>query len=449
MTAADLRRAAARLRLLPVALALAAPAAAGQTPVDSALYAYIRSIRAIDNHTHAGLPVLPGQPADSDFDALPVGNLPPYSFPARLTAGNPEFIAAWRDLFGYPHNDRTAPHVQELLALKTRIRRERGTGYAVWILDRLGIEVALANRMSIGPGLEPPRFRWVPFADPLLFPLDPRALAAVTPDRADLVPRERRHIRRYLAALGMQAPPGSLAAYVAGVVTPTLERFKREGAVAIKYEIAYLRSLAFAAVPEARAAGIYSRFVRAGAPTIAEYTALQDYLFRVIAREAGRLGLVVQLHAFDGAGGYFVTSESDPLLLEPVVNDPSLRDTRFLLVHGGWPFPRHTLSLFGKPNVYADFSFLGNVGSPAITAGVLREWLTFFPGKVLFGSDAYPDTPEQGWEEWGWLGTTAARRALAMALTAMMRDGEVDREGAERLARMVMRENAITLYGLP
>jgi len=44
-----------------------------QTPIDSAIYRYVRSVKAIDNHTHIGLPVLPGQPADSDYDALPVG----------------------------------------------------------------------------------------------------------------------------------------------------------------------------------------------------------------------------------------------------------------------------------------------------------------------------------------------------------------------------------------
>ncbi|HEX9895858.1 MAG TPA: amidohydrolase family protein [Gemmatimonadales bacterium] len=424
------------------------PPVHSQTPVDSALYAYIKSVRAIDNHTHAGLPILPGQPADSDFDALPVGNLPPYSFPARLTTQNPEFITAWRELYGYPYQDRTEEHVRELLALKARIRLEHGVHYAAWVLDRLGTDVALANRMSVGPGLEAPRFRWVPFADPLLYPLDSKTVAAVTPDRMDLVPRERKHIQRYLGALGLEAVPTTLAEYTRLVVTPTLERFRREGAVAIKYEIAYLRSLDFDTVSATRAAGVYDRFARSGAPSVTEYKLVQDYLFRFIAKEAGRLGLVVHLHAFDGAGGYFLAAGADPLLLEPVFTDPTLRGTRFVLVHGGWPYPRHTLSLFGKPNVYADISFLGSVNSPAITAGVLREWLTFFPDKVLFGSDAYPDTPELGWEEWGWLGATGAKRALAMALTAMLQDGEVTREGAERLATMVLRGNAEKLYGL-
>src|SRR5262245_45451859 len=168
---------------LALALQLVNARAESQTPIDSALYAYIRTIKAIDNHTHAGLPVLPGMPADTDFDALPVGNLPPYSFPIRLTPQNPEFITAWRDLYGYPYTDRSEAHVRELLSLKERVRREQGLGYANWVLDKLGTDVALANRMSVGKGLEPPRFRWVPFADPLLYPLDAKTVAAVTPDR--------------------------------------------------------------------------------------------------------------------------------------------------------------------------------------------------------------------------------------------------------------------------
>jgi hypothetical protein len=57
-------------------------------------------------------------------------------------------------------------------------------------------------------------------------------------------------------------------------------------------------------------------------------------------------------------------------------------------------------------------------------------------------------TPEIGWEEVGWLSNKTAREALALALTGMVRDGEVTRERASELARMVMRDNAAKLYEL-
>jgi predicted TIM-barrel fold metal-dependent hydrolase len=70
------------------------------------------------------------------------------------------------------------------------------------------------------------------------------------------------------------------------------------------------------------------------------------------------------------------------------------------------------------------------------------------PEKVLFGTDAYPSSSIVGWEETLWLTNKSARHALAIALTEMINDGEITRERASELARMVMRENAVKLYGL-
>ena len=53
-----------------------------------------------------------------------------------------------------------------------------------------------------------------------------------------------------------------------------------------------------------------------------------------------------------------------------------------------------------------------------------------------------------GWEESAWVASRNGRDALALALTAMMRSGEVTRARAVELARMVLRENARALYGL-
>jgi hypothetical protein len=85
---------------------------------------------------------------------------------------------------------------------------------------------------------------------------------------------------------------------------------------------------------------------------------------------------------------------------------------------------------------------------PAQVARVLRQWLGEWPDKVLFGTDAFDNAPVYGWAESTWLGARTGRRALAMALTGMMRDGEIDRARAEQVARMVMRDNAIAAYHL-
>jgi AAA+ superfamily predicted ATPase len=47
------------------------------------------------------------------------------------------------------------------------------------------------------------------------------------------------------------------------------------------------------------------------------------------------------------------------------------------------------------------------------------------------------------------LPTTTARQALGIALTGMMQDGEITRERAVEIARMLLRGNALKLYGWP
>ena len=431
-------------------LLLAAPGVvAAQTPVDSALVTYIASIRAIDNHAHPMRPVRDGAPADSEFDALPLDGIPPFPLPWRLRLDNPEWRAAQTALFdistsgaGTDDAFRTALHARRAEELKSR-----GDDYPAWVLDRAGIDVMLANRIALGPGLAPPRFRWVAFDDALLFPIDTRSEAARTPDTRSLYPKEQTLLRRYMRELNVTKLPATVDGYVANVLRPTLVRQHREGAIAVKFEAAYLRPLDFGDANVAEARRVYAKYVLSGVPTHAEYKTLEDYLFKEVAREAGRQGMPVHIHTLDTFGGFYSSRGSAPHLLEPTFNDSTLRGTSFVMIHGGWPLYAQTQSMLSKPNVYADISMMVLVAEPRELATTLRSWLTAWPEKVLFGTDAFDGGPDQGWEEGVWLGATSARRALALALTGMMRDGEIDRPRAEALARMVLHDNAAKLYG--
>jgi predicted TIM-barrel fold metal-dependent hydrolase len=300
----------------------------------------------------------------------------------------------------------------------------------------------------MGPGLAPPRFRWVSYVDALLLPLSTKAEAAASPDREKLFPLEDRLLERYLSDLKIAKLPATLDAYLKTVVIPTLEAQRKGGCVAVKFEAAYLRSLDFADVTEGAARKIYAKYVGGGVPSHEDYKALQDFLFRAIAREAGRLGMAVHVHSFEGVGNFYRTAGADPLLLESTFNDPTLSRTRFVFVHGGGAFAAHAGAMLWKPNVFVDMSLMTLVYTPARLAEVLRSWLTQFPEKVLFGSDAGAFGPDQGWEVAAWIATRNAREALARALTDMLRSGEVSRPRAEEIATMVMRTNASRLYAL-
>jgi predicted TIM-barrel fold metal-dependent hydrolase len=250
-----------------------------------------------------------------------------------------------------------------------------------------------------------------------------------------------------MTALKVAKLPGSLEGYLSQVVTPTLERLKREGAVAVKYEAAYLRSLDFKRGDRTAADRAYSKFNLGTALTEAEYTTIQDVVFHHIAVEAGRLGLPVHLHTGYGCGGYFELTGANPLLLEPVLDDASLRATKFVLLHGGaGPFMESIAALLMKPNVYTDFSEQTWLLPTRELARTIRYWLEWYPEKVLFGTDLSPGSPAIDWEEIGWQTTTSAREALAIALTGMMDDGEITRPRAMEIARMVLRGNALKLY---
>lgn len=430
-----------------MALSLAFCRAQPQTPeVDPGIAQYISTIWAVDNHAH---PVLapPLDETDREFDALPATSLEPQSDPVALRPDFPLLGAAWKALYDFdtpPPLD--AAGLARLKAARERVKTQQGENYPAWVLDKAKIGTMLANRVAMGRGVEPPRFRWVPYVDALLFPFDNSGLAAVSPDRKTFFGLEDQVRAKYFKQAGISGPPATLDEYLSQVVTPILEQQKAGGAVAEKFEVAYLRSFDFSDPPRAQVENIYSKWVKGGVPDAAEYKLLQDFLFRYIAMECGRLGMAVHLHAMAGAGSYFSITGVNPLLLEPLFNDPRLRKTNFVLLHGGWPYVREIGALLQKPNVYLDISSQDLIIPSHTEAIWLREWLEMQPQKVLFGTDGYAYTDEMGWPEATWIASQDARRALAISLTGMLQDNEISRERANEIARMVLRGNAEALY---
>jgi hypothetical protein len=393
--------------------------------VDAQIALEIGRIKAIDHHAHPVRPTAAGETPDNEFDALPVDNLEAQSDPLRQRPTSPDVVAAGRELFG---GDKAAAI------------RAHQADYAPWVLDRLGIDVMFANRVAMGPGLPSSRFVWVPFADALMYPLDNEPLIH-NPDHRAFFPLEEKLLKRYYAESGVSGKPATFGEYLDKVVRATIDRHKAQGAVAEKYEMAYLRSLDVGNPTRAAAEAVY-------ATGSGDYKALQDYLFRFIAAECGRLGLAVHIHVAHGGGGYFNVAGANPLLLEPLLDDPSLRHVNFVMIHGGWPFTNEITPLLTKPNAYVDFSEQTAFNSARSVSEVLRRWLEYVPEKVLFATDAYPQSKELGWEEAGLIAAKTGREALGLALTGMMRHHDITRDRAVELARMVLRDNARKLYKL-
>lgn len=409
--------------------------------------AYVNSVKAIDNHSH-----VPGldRKRDRGFDQLPCDALPP---PAGSPPAGLRFDATrqsvYRTLYGFEVKTGSDDEIKRVIDLEDAARRERGASIYSWVLEKAGIETVLANRVGMMPEMTAPQFRWVSYVDALLFPLDNTALKAVNPDRRALFAPAEKLLTQYLRGAGFpKGRPSGLDGYLDKVVRATLRKQKSAGAVAVKFEAAYLRSLDFGPASKERASRVYARYAAGGRVGALEYRVLQDFLFKQIALEAGRLGLVVHIHTGSGCGEFFDDSGASAMLLSSTFNDPELRSTRFVMLHGNRPRHEDVSTLLLKPNVYADMSVSEFFMSKAELARLLRPWLEMMPEHVLFGTDAGSFGPGLDWEETTVLGAQKIRGALALVLSDMVRDGVVDESRAEEIAEGVLRGNATRLYGL-
>jgi|SRR5450631_2881092 len=187
-----------------------AAAAPAQPGADPEIAAFIVKIRAVDNHSHANSVA----PDDADADALPIDAILPIEVPVPLRPDNPDWLAAYKALYKYPHADISDAHMNELRGTMLVIAKEQGDRFPAWVLDQVGTEVLLTNRVAMGPGLAPPRFRWVSYVDALLMPLSTKAEAAASPDREKLFPLVDKLLERTMSSLKVAKRPGTLDAYL-------------------------------------------------------------------------------------------------------------------------------------------------------------------------------------------------------------------------------------------
>jgi len=181
-------------------------------------------------------------------------------------------------------------------------------------------------------------------------------------------------------------------------------------------------------------------------PSPEEYKSFQDFLFRYLIQEGGRLHLPVHIHSAVGIGDYFSLSESGIMNLENILRDPRYTDTTFVMIHGGYPFEREAIWLAARKNVYLDSSYQELAMYPSEFKRSLKQWLETFPDKITFGTDCFPYNEVLGAEESYWLGVESGRQALAAALAEMVSEHEVTEDKALEMARAFLHDTAVSLY---
>ena len=398
----------------------------------------IDRIPIYDNHSHATFP------DDSDMDAM--ASPPDESTVLRLRDTNPEFVAAAKALFGYPYDDFAPEHAKWLIEKKKAAEAAGGTAYFDSILDKVNIETCLANRVALAPYLNPKRFHWVFFVDSFLFPFDNHDQAAKNGDMGVYIPLQEKVLQRYKKQEVVDGLPADLAGYEA-FVRATLADNQKKGGVAIKFEAAYFRTLYFRDPPREKAEATYAKYRAGGVPSEEDYRTFQDYIFRVLVDQAGKLNLPVHFHSAVGIGDYFSLRNGNPLNLENVVRDPRYSKVKFVLIHGGYPYTLDMIWMTAAKNVYTDSSLMGYYVYPSELKNVLKQWISLFPEKIMFASDAFPFNDAVGAEETFWLAVRSARTAVAAALAELVAEGAFTEEKALGLAHLYLHDNAARLYG--
>jgi predicted TIM-barrel fold metal-dependent hydrolase len=253
-------------------------------------------------------------------------------------------------------------------------------------------------------------------------------------------------LARYKKQENLGSPPADLAGYEK-FIRDTMADNQKHGGVAIKYEAAYFRSLYFTDPPREKAEAIYSKYRSGGVPSADEYRLFQDYIFRVMVDQAGKLKLPMHFHTAVGIGDYFSLRQGNVLNLENVLRDARYKSTTFVLVHGGWPYEREAALLTAVKNVYLDTSFQSEILYPSQFKPVLKQLLTLFPDKMMYGSDSFPYNEALGAEESFWLAAHTTRTALAGALAELVSEHAISEDKALELARLYLHDNAAKLYG--
>jgi len=399
----------------------------------------IEAIPMYDNHSH------PGFADDTDVDAM--ASPPDESATLRLRDDNPEFVAGAKSLFGYPYHDFKPEHAKWLADKKKAAEQAGGVAYFDSILDKLNVDICLANRAMMAPYLDTKRFHWVFFGDSFFFPFDNSQQRASTPDMGVYVPLQEKMLARWKQQEGVQGLPADLAGYEDFVRRTLADNQQKHGGVAIKFEAAYFRTLHFTDPPREQAEALYNKYRAGGVPTASEYREFQDYIFRVMVDQAGKLHLPMHFHSCVGIGDYFSLHNGNVLNLENVVRDSRYKNVTFVLIHGGWPFEREAALMTAVKNVYLDTSFQSEMLYPSQFKEVLKQLLTLYPDKMMYGSDAFPFNDALGAEESFWLAARTTRTGLAAALAELVEEGAITESKALELARNYLHDNAARLYG--
>jgi uncharacterized protein len=371
----------------------------------------------------------------------------PYPLPSETASGyRPPIVPeepCWDDVAAYVERSGSNAFVRSLVSaltdlyslgkggitrenwasLDAKVRRcHADPGWPETVITRAGIEEIITD----------------PFSDPLLdarAALGPRyrSVARVNALALGWHPDSRDHNgnsgHAFAQALGVQLD--TFEDYVAflELFVDTLAERKQ---VALKSALAYDRDLSFDQPDKALARRAWGQ----RNPSPQERKAFGDFVVDHLCGLAGERDVPFQMHL-----GTALIRGSHPMNASGLIErNPG---TRFLLMHLAYPWSRDLLGLaFVYRNIWLDltWSFLL---SPSHFKLALHEAIDILPdeSRMMLGGDSWHAEESYG-------AIMLARRLIAEVLEKRVAGGYLDEEGAERLARRILSENARAFFRL-
>jgi len=256
-------------------------------------------------------------------------------------------------------------------------------------------------------------------------------LAAIVPVRMRRVARSDNFIRDLLPE------KDTWRAFFQGY-QEALEAAIADGAIAFKSVIAYRTGLDVQPVSETEAR---RNFETSRADVESTQKPFRDFLLCHTMDVARERGLWIHIHAAVGDPD-IIYARSHPALLYPLLHSERFRANQVVLVHGGWPWVGEAAAMVAiLPNVYLDVSEGTIYGMPNIRQRIFEALEACPYSKILYGADG--SVPEALW-----IVAKRYKAVLGRVLEELVAEGFCSLREAYQLARGILSDNAVRLYGL-
>lgn len=409
----------------------------------------INSVKIVDHHCHVGI-ALAGEQQECP-EAARLQFKDPFSLPKNSKTGGFTYLEelhydAYEKLYGFTREMLDNPDCfDKMEKIYTDRRRNNACELVDQALEISGIDYVIGN-IALPEVLKGhPKVSFTPRIDPMLYPFENDAFIAL---RNSIYPGTIRQFEWELAQLrkevGLEEYPETFDGYLA-FVDQVLAYFDQKGYHGYKIFSAYVRSTLFAFEAPETAQDDYEK---AKLGDVECYQRFQNRVMWHMMEHAAQKGIPVQVHM---ALVSTWIDDTNPLNFLVFLQNKKTANLKLVILHGGYPrfYEAKVLALSAKSytvnNVYLDMSGRIMQGRhPSVIADMLYDWLVNpdLWKKVLYGSDMLYG------ERFFYTCAQTGRKAVYLALKRLIDNEIVSEDGAIEIAKNILRNNAIRLYGL-